>query len=458
MSGSITNVNDSPVTNAAGAVTFTKGSAKNYTVKEHNGQLTMTAPSITDTARFTVSDPEDTVYNGTEQKQPVTIHDATTGKDLGEADYTLTYTEDRTNVGTVTVTVTGQGNYAGTVEKTYEITAAPLDITANSQNFTYDGNAHSDNGWTLTNGTKLFGEDAITVAVSGSITNVNDSPVTNAAGAVTFTKGSAKNYTVKEHNGQLTMIKASADLNKVSATPYIGLYDGIEHSIDATSLINDGTTTLYYTLEKPQNVVLNAVLNLFGAETTDNRVWTTTKPTFTDATTAQTVYVKAVNPNYEDAYGQATVTINKRNVTLTSGSGAKEYDGTALTNHNVAVSGDGFVTGESAAYNVTGTQTESGYSANTFTYAMNDGTNAANYNVTTVNGTLLVRPVTPETPDRPETPETPTRPTTPSTTTNARPSTPNTGDQTNVPFAAGVMSISMLLAAVAILMKRKYSE
>ena len=227
-----------------------------------------------------------------------------------------------------------------------------------------------------------------------------------------------------------------AGTNSVSAQNVSVMYDGIAHSITATPA--QSNSHLLYS--------------------TDQKTWAETLPTYTNATEAQTVYIKVTNPNYEDAFGNATVTILKRNITLTSGSSAKEYDGTALTNHNVAVSGDGFVTGESATYNVTGTQTESGFSANTFTYAMNEGTNAANYNVTTVNGTLLVRPVTPETPDRPETPETPTRPTTPSTTTNARPSTPNTGDQTNVPFAAGMMSFSMLLAAVAILMKRKYSE
>ena len=53
-----------------------------------------------------------------------------------------------------------------------------------------------------------------------------------------------------------------------------------------------------------------------------------------------------------------TLEISKRTVTLTSATESKVYDGTALTNANVAVSGDGFAEGEGATYSVTGTITE----------------------------------------------------------------------------------------------------
>ncbi|MBQ5490134.1 MAG: InlB B-repeat-containing protein, partial [Oscillospiraceae bacterium] len=85
-----------------------------------------------------------------------------------------------------------------------------------------------------------------------------------------------------------------------------------------------------------------------------------------------------------------TLTISKRAVTLTSGDGEKVYDGTALTNETVTVGGDGFATGEGATYEVTGTQTIPGSSENTFTYTLNEGTKADNYDITTVPGTLTV--------------------------------------------------------------------
>ena len=52
--------------------------------------------------------------------------------------------------------------------------------------------------------------------------------------------------------------------------------------------------------------------------------------------------------------------IEPRTVTLTSASGSKDYDGTALTNHEVTEGGDGFAAGEGATYDVTGSRTRSG--------------------------------------------------------------------------------------------------
>ena len=59
-----------------------------------------------------------------------------------------------------------------------------------------------------------------------------------------------------------------------------------------------------------------------------------------------------------------SLTITKRDVTLTSASASKPYDGTALTSKNVTVGGNGFADGEGATYNVTGTQTEVGKTFN----------------------------------------------------------------------------------------------
>ena len=84
------------------------------------------------------------------------------------------------------------------------------------------------------------------------------------------------------------------------------------------------------------------------------------------------------------------VTMGKRPVTLTSASGEKTYDGTPLTNGAVTVSGDGFVTGEGATYNVTGSQTAAGSSENTFTYSLKEGTLEDNYHITQIDGTLEV--------------------------------------------------------------------
>ena len=88
--------------------------------------------------------------------------------------------------------------------------------------------------------------------------------------------------------------------------------------------------------------------------------------------------------------------IEKRKVTLTSGSGEKVYDGNALTNDTVTVGGDGFADGEGAAYDVTGSQTVVGESDNTFTYTLNKGTKADNYTIEKTEGKLKVTAATDE--------------------------------------------------------------
>ena len=88
--------------------------------------------------------------------------------------------------------------------------------------------------------------------------------------------------------------------------------------------------------------------------------------------------------------GQLKLTINKRDVTLTSADASKPYDGTALTNKNVTVGGNDFADGEGATYNVTGSQTEVGESANAFTYTLNNNTKESNYNITKHEGKLKI--------------------------------------------------------------------
>ena len=128
-----------------------------------------------------------------------------------------------------------------------------------------------------------------------------------------------------------------------------------------------------------------------------------------------------------DVVGQATYTITPRDVTLTSGSAEKEYDGTALTNNTVTA--EGFVNGEGATYTVTGTQTEVGSSENKFNYTLNSNTKAGNYNITTQCGTLTVTEKTTPDPVDPETnPDTTPTPTPTPIVTPAPTAAPSTDD------------------------------
>ncbi len=82
--------------------------------------------------------------------------------------------------------------------------------------------------------------------------------------------------------------------------------------------------------------------------------------------------------------------INPRKVTLTSATDSKDYDGSPLKNSDVSVSGDGFVTGEGATYDVKGSITLPGTVDNEFTYVLNDGTKSENYTITPDYGKLTI--------------------------------------------------------------------
>ena len=97
-----------------------------------------------------------------------------------------------------------------------------------------------------------------------------------------------------------------------------------------------------------------------------------------------------VTASYEITYANGTLEVTKRSLTLTSATATKAYDGTALTDDTITVTGDGFAEGEGAAYDVTGAQILVGSSENTFTYTLKEGTLADNYEITTAFGTLTV--------------------------------------------------------------------
>ena len=118
--------------------------------KDSIGQLKVTKKSIVPDGPNTPDDkktgikvtkPDDTMYNGKEQKNKPVVRDTKRDVKLVEdTDYTLSYTA-AVNAGTVTVTITGIGNYEGTVNTSYEITPRKVTMTSADDTKVYDGNA-----------------------------------------------------------------------------------------------------------------------------------------------------------------------------------------------------------------------------------------------------------------------------------------------------------------------------
>ena len=405
MTGSQTNVGTSDNTYE---LNWT-GSAKesNYTHgKDSIGTLTVTKQSIAPDPEHpetykevTITSPSDEVYDGKEHKWIPTVTDKEGNELVAKTDYKVTYsTTDFTNVtGTITVTITGIGNYTGKATRTYLITPKTYTVTTESDSKVYDGTA-------LTAGGKVSGivkGETVEFTITGSQTSVGTSDNTYE---LNWT-GSAKesNYKHgKDSIGTLT-VKAKSivpdgpdtpDEKKTGITvsdPSDSKYDGKEHREVLT--VQDTKKNDELVAEKDYSVTYSD--DLVNAGTV-------------------TITIEGIG-NYTGSFTK-TYEITKRSVTLTSATASKTYDGQALTSTSITVSGDGFVKGEGATYNVTGTQTEVGNSANSFEYKLNENTLASNYDITKVVGTLTITaapaPVIPApTPRTPSTtPRTPSAP------------------------------------------------
>ena len=383
----------------------------NYKVTYVAGTLTITSQSIDpgtdpekpnpDYTGAKVNSPKDSVYDGKEHKWIPTVTDKADKKLEAGKDYTVEYsTKNFKDVGTIKVTITGIGNYSGTVKRSYKVTPKEYTVTTDSATKTYSGTA-------LTAGGKVEGivsGETVEFTTTGSQTEVGTS---KNAYELVWKSAKATNYTLaKESIGELT-VKAKSivpdgpdtpDEKKTGITvsePSDSKYDGKEHKEVLT--VTDTKT---------------------GKELVAGTDYSVTYSS--DLVNAGTVTMKVAGlGNYTGSFTK-TYKITKRSVTLTSATVSKVYDGSALTNTSITVSGDGFVEGEGASYEVTGTQTEVGNSANAFEYKLNENTLASNYNITKVVGTLTITAA-----PAPVTPVTPSTPSTPSSTTSTTPRTPS---------------------------------
>ena len=94
--------------------------------------------------------------------------------------------------------------------------------------------------------------------------------------------------------------------------------------------------------------------------------------------------------NYKLTFLPGSLTVAKRSVLLTSQSATKTYDGSTLTRPAVTITGDGFVPGELAKVEATGSITNVGSTPNAIQYTTTGAFNPANYSIALSVGTLTV--------------------------------------------------------------------
>ena len=346
-----------------------KGTFK-YDGKEH----TVTGYDVTDISNSLYTE-ADFTFSGTAEVK---------GKNASESPYPMGLNASQF------ANVSGNFSNVEFVVTDGEMTINPRNITirANDNTVEYDGKPHGENGYTLEGDGLAEGETILGLVIDGEQTEAGFypgelKPHDARIGAEGSKEIYPKNYKIDYANGNLEITPVAAEV-VVTITEHGGKakYDGTEHVVtgyDVTSISNP--------LYTEADFVFNGKAEVKGIDAGSYPMLLKSADFVNTSKNFDKVTFVIVD---------ATLEIEKREVTLTSASDEKVYDGKALTNDEVTVSGDGFAEDEGAYCGVTGRQLNVGESDNEFTYELLRGTKAGNYKITKEYGKLKVTPVTEE--------------------------------------------------------------
>ena len=216
----------------AGTATVTISGAGRYT-----GTLTRTFtinPKSVSGLTAVVS-PSGYTYDGTARKPDITVSDGSRTLTAGK-DYTVAYSNN-VNVGTATVTIKGAGNYTGTLNKSFRISAKPvsnLEVTLSATSYTYDGSAKQPSVTVAYGTRKLVNGTDYTVSYSNN-TKIGTATVT-ITGKGNFTGTKAAYFTINKAEAvNITNCKAVLDSDSF-------VYDGMAKKPSVT--VKNGDKTL----------------------------------------------------------------------------------------------------------------------------------------------------------------------------------------------------------------------
>ena len=303
--------------------------------------------------------------------------------DAGRADATFDYAAGAN---------TSLDNYEVSVVKgtlTVNASADEITVTAKSGSWLYDAQAHVLHECDVVNGDVLQQGDELVVEydAASTVTTPDDGEVENRIASVKVMRGGAngedvtRNYSIVVYPGTIKVVNANVTFGAIDPATFStqATYDGEGHTIAVTA------PTL---LTTPVTVAYSAT----GAGQWKGN------PMAVAATNAgtHTIRYRISAQYYNDYFGEATVTISPRTVTLLSASAAKVYDGTPLRKDEVSVKEGslGFVDGEGVDATCNNAQTGVGKIENGFTYEFRSGTLSDNYTIIPEFGWLEVTPGT----------------------------------------------------------------
>ena len=266
------------------------------------------------------------VYTGSAFKPSVTV--VLSGKTLTSGtDYTVTYSTNTAIGSTGTVTITGKGNYSGTIKKSFTITAKSLDgstVSGISSSYTYTGSAIKPSvsvaigGKTLVNGTDY-------TVTYGSNTNVG-----TGVGKVTITGKGTYGGTINKTFTITAKSISGATVNGVNAS-YTYTGSAIKPTVSSVvlsgkTLVNGTDYTVSYganTSAGTGTVTITGKGNYSGTVT---KSFTITKPTAKETGVegfCERLYTCALN-RASDKNGKANW-VQQINYGMSGGDVAKQF-------------------------------------------------------------------------------------------------------------------------------------
>ena len=249
-----------------------------------------------------------------------------------------------------------------------------VELEANSDTVTYDGEEHSVSGFTGA----PEGADFSAIKVGATGTEAETYPANFADNTVGTVDATGKYIVTKTTNGNLTINPIGTVTVTIKGNHDSKVYNGTEQSVTG------------YTVKISDPKYTEADFKFTG-DPKASRTDVGTTPMGLNAHQFENKNSNFKNVTFvieNDGY----VEVTKRTVTLTSETASKPYDGTPLTKPEVTVTGDGFVDGEVTDIKATGSVTNVSDSpvTNTIVYTTTDKFVAGNYNITKSEGTLTI--------------------------------------------------------------------
>ena len=361
--GEVTGIRAIGTITKAGSVSNTITYQKGAKFKEENYKITLNTGTLTVSEYKVEAVVEGSVKNVAEGDVENVVASYVIKKTASGEDVTDQFNEDQI------LTVPG----------ILKVTPRSVELRSESRTKPYDGTPLTEPQVTVVSEKSFVGGEVSEIRATGSALTTDDGIVPNT---ITWTAGKTfdeRNYTIRKQTGTLQIMQNQTEIT-VTAASGSKVYDGTALTKGESSTVGlpEGFTA--------EVKVGGTATNVADSKPGNNKVQSVRILKDGQDVTSQFARITKVD---------GTLTIEKRQVSLTSDSGSKEYDGTPLVKPEVTVKGTIVETGgQPQIYNLravgSATDVTTDPVPNTIAYDTAEDFIPENYVITTEEGTLSI--------------------------------------------------------------------